>query len=147
MSTELERYAHYHVVGIPTDNPPETGTATFTGMAVAKRIEVHDSSSSTSISANSAVGDARVVVNFGLSNTFDVSLTNFRGSIPELATGLSRRVTGFHSFSDSDGAGGWNIFGHLYGPNAEEVAGSFGYYTSDLIDGVRIIGAYGTTRE
>ncbi len=93
------------------------------------------------------------------SMTLDIALRNFEGTIPELATGVRWRglevqeLQSHGMFGNVFEIGGWNVEGRFYGPDWQEVAGTYFKFDADPFTaghgerGVRIVGSFGAKRE
>jgi len=140
----ITRYAGSGTAGIFKSNPdlPQTGSATYTGFTNAVRLEASDSP--FMFETAYATGRATIDVDFGeFEPEMTIRLHDIRGDIPELANGRT-----FSGQSQINLGAGWAWGALFYGPNAEEVAGTYRYRsdTNPFDGGVRIRGAFGAAR-
>ena len=106
------------------------------------RLEAADSPSK--LETAFASGRATIDVDFGeFRPEMTIRLHDFRGDIPELANGRT-----FQGQSHIGPFSTWTWGASFYGPNAEEVAGTYSYRsdTNPFDGGVRIRGAFGAAR-
>lgn len=130
--------------GVGSSSPPSIIGATWTGIATGVDIATH-----TENAGHVIQGQAQIEIVSGFHRdtlAVDVDLTN----MVDLDAGTSRPDEWWRGLSlDGNGSfssGSSSLRGRFYGPNNEEVGGTFDYFEYAGIGG-HIVGAFGATRD